>query len=516
MKHSGVLIEPFGQFQQCSRLLAYPPGYSTDFPSVGSLAFANSLFQPLKVDKSTLPFFTQQRFDFNLFEVVHSNNIYNIEIDWGRYEAVIILAVAITGAIIALFALDLLQSRLYIDRFVGSVTKWRRRFFLSILFLSVIAIMVYVFTDRLDTIIAIYFGVLGIYGGAYFALKPSFEQRTVCIISKSGNNFTRSLILACRRQLESETGIIVREIPINAATPFDEDSHSQENAIWSHDALSSDAIILVPAITTPELTERVVQLQKMGIYIVICDHKISSQPFFENNIFPPSLVTADFVRGGALIGHEIAAQSTNPQEPIIVLKGPSFSGPGTLRSDACIRELVKAGKLDNMHFLELVTWNPSDSASLFMDFVSNELPRKAQLTDSQDISVFCGNDEICRQIDRLLSNTNTIPAYKWKLFGYDGIKDNSGTYVLESCRYVLATIDQKIEALGIQTANILIDKYRGINNVRRRKSVVPPELITFDAKHSAIAPPIIRQVPTTPDKAPIGKRIARFLGLADK
>ncbi len=180
----------------------------------------------------------------------------------------------------------------------------------------------------------------------------------------------------------------------------------------------------------------------------------------------------------------MAAVSKNPHEPIIVLSGPSFSGPGTIKSEACVRELVRAAKSSNLHLLELKTWHPVASANLFMNFVQNELPTKLDLTDGQDISVFCGNDEICREIDKQLSNTANMSAYRWRLFGYDGIKDNAGTYILDTCRYASGTIDQKTEELGVQAANVLIDKYRGINSVRRRKIVVEPELVTFSHQTS--------------------------------
>ncbi|MGH6648284.1 sugar ABC transporter substrate-binding protein [Aquabacterium sp.] len=336
----------------------------------------------------------------------------------------------------------------------------------------VVTMLIYTTKRDASYALGVMFGVMSLLMAILFRYERFFKNRSVGIVLKSRSNFVQALGEAASRGLKTTSNFDVKASTIDAVAPLAESVEHQVQLLRSPGIRELDALIVIPSSSDEIIAVEIASLVSRGVYVVCCDIKPNNRHFFERSLFPPAFVGSDCGIGGRLIG-EAMGENCAEDELFVVLSGPSMSAPGRARAQAVLTALRRSVVTPSIHEVAITSWNPDEVCGVFQSEIA------PLLAVDRPRSMFCANDEICRMLSNELYTNLDRYGKRWRLYGYDGLRDSSGTLLVRNLPYVVATVDQKVGEIGAIAARFVDEHYRRINNEKRRRVILEPTLIRF-------------------------------------
>jgi hypothetical protein len=318
--------------------------------------------------------------------------------------------------------------------------------------------------------------LLGVVTLTFQEWRPRSKSHDITLIGKSKKGaFSESVMLGLREALEKE--IIPNLVEIEPATLHESGTLAfQLEALRESKVRESEAVVVIPAGDYEELWEEVRQLTESGVFVVLIDVKAPNRLFYSHGLPMPRFVTSDFRLGGELVGRFIASKlETGSADAALVLGGPAFSPPATIRNLYLLNELLSFGG-DRLYCGDLDSWDEEAAIRCFKELAERLDARPSQ--DAGNIVVFCGNDRNCSAIGRFLKdNSSGLVPDRYELIGYDGVRDSGGTLFVADVDCCSATVDTGPRSQGRSAAGFVLDGYDGRPDAHRKNAIIAPRLL---------------------------------------
>ncbi len=306
--------------------------------------------------------------------------------------------------------------------------------------------------DRNLGITGFFFGLLQLLFSRLESKNP--KMRNIVFLSKSKSTFSQSIYKGLRNILESNRDISVSAIfPENYGNATDTVTWQIEELKHNNVLTKADAIVIIPAKDEIGLWQSLVSLVSKGVSVICLDVKPIGSFFDSAKVPRPYFISSDFSVGGKLLGAIIQEELKSENVHFIGAIGPDNSWPAVERCSKLLTSIIHNEEIKSCSWLKLISWDREECAKTLLEKINT-----INLDKISKLIVFAGNDKVAISLLRKIPNNL---YQKIRVIGYDGLKDESNTLVMNQYPEFIATIDTLAIEQGKSAGQIINNIHKG-------------------------------------------------------